>query len=109
MKITNLTDVAPNPHFWVRRPSEITAGGVTLEPGESMDLSGPELAGLENVGRDLVAIGELPDWYVEARKVRARREDGKFKGDDPATSDKDEAWDPPKKKAPAKKKTRKKK
>lgn len=45
---------------------------------------------------------------------RARKEDGQFQGDDPATPEKNEAWEggkPPKKKAPAKKKvtTKKKK
>lgn len=49
---------------------------------------------------ELAARGIFPDGAPE----RARLADGKFKGDDPATPDVNEAWVKPTRKASAKKK-----
>lgn len=56
-----------------------------------------------DLGKQLIANG-----LAEEVATRARKDDGTYQGDDPATPDVNEAFEPPKKrKAPAKKKAAK--
>jgi hypothetical protein len=67
VKVFNLTDLAPHPQLTHQKPTVTGAGHRMIAPGESLDLPLGMANALRQIMGDDVAVGEVPDWYAEAK------------------------------------------
>jgi topoisomerase IA-like protein len=72
MKVTNLTDAAPHPALVARMPISVGAKHkIVVEPGQTVDVTEEEAERLMAHFRHHLVVGELPEWYVEAKPAPA--------------------------------------